>query len=98
MGNQVNLRLFIHYDGHTLKWLFGPFTEGTYKIIYTDNKGEYGSFITTYQGSINFSAVNSINFHLYYISPERWIARSPKLFYDPVNFPTIRWKGTSIIP
>ncbi len=94
----VNLSLFIHYDGKTLKWLFRPFIDGTYKILYTDNKGENGSFITTHQGSINFLGTNSIDFHLYYTSPGGWIARSPKLSYDPANSPTISWKGTSIIP
>ena len=94
----INLSVFIHYDGKTLKWLFGPFTDGIYKIIYTDGKGEYGSFISRHQGAINFSGAKSINFYLYYTSPEGWIARSPKLFYDPASNPTIKWKGSSVIP
>jgi len=94
----VNLSLYIHYDGKALKWLFGPLTEGVYKIFYIDNKGEYKALNTTHQGSIDFSATNRVNFYFSYISPEGWIAQSPKLFYDPANSNTFSWKGTSIIP
>ena len=94
----INLSLLIHYDGQTLKWLFSPFTDGSYKIYYIDNKGEYRALNTRHQGSINFSATNSVNFHFCYISPEGWIAQSPRLSYDPANSDTFSWKGTSIIP
>jgi|GEM_PF-4621128 len=94
----LNLELFMNYDGQTLTWLFGPYTKGRYKILYTDNNGKSGSLVISHQGTIKFLATTNVNFHLSFLSPQGWIAQSPNLSFDPIKSPTIKWKGTSVIP
>lgn len=94
---QSERRLFLHikFERDMVFWEVGPYSDGTYEIVFKD-QGAYP--LPDKKGNAAFNISNKLDFYLRYKSPRGWITRGPLLHFEPASFSTLTWQSGVFIP
>jgi hypothetical protein len=99
VNNNADLFLEISYVSGKLRWSFGPYTDGVYKLVTHDKQNNiFGySIQLPSKGSISLQLQTPLGFILQYESPEGWKTFSPAIILNPVmvdvsGIAHIQWK------
>jgi hypothetical protein len=90
---QFEKPLFLHmkYEQNTISWEVGPYNDGIYELIITNNSYSSGITLPGIKGATVSDAAPKLEFYLRYKSPDGWITRSPIFHYVPASDPVLTW-------
>jgi hypothetical protein len=75
----ASLRATFHVRGGDLFWDFGPYTDGTYRVLFADGVKAYD--VPRHDG-FRLSGVQMLTLRLGYQSPAGWVTYSPDIVVD----------------
>jgi hypothetical protein len=77
-----------HYRDETLRWRFGPYHDGTWRVILG---GGIQAFDVPAEEAFRLGDLPGISMRVRYMSPEGWATYSPELTLDFVHHPDFAW-------
>ena len=78
-----------HHRGDTLHWRFGPYGDGSWRVVFGDGMQ---AFDVPAADAFRLGDVRSIALRVRYASPQRWVTYSPEIKLDFVNRPDFSWR------
>lgn len=85
----VPLSAEFHHRGDALFWRFGPYREGSWRVVIADG---LQAFDVPASDGFRLGELPGIALRVRYQSPERWVTYSPEIELDFVHHPDYRWQ------
>jgi hypothetical protein len=85
--NAAPLSVQFHHEGETLIWHFGPYRDGTYRVLLANG---LGAFDVPANDAFRLDAPG-ITLRVRYQSPAGWVTYSPDFALDFVHHPDTSW-------
>jgi hypothetical protein len=82
------LSIEFHHRGQTLLWHFGPYRDGSYRVL-RDNGGQ--AFDVPANDAFRLGDATGITLRVRYQSPAGWVTYSPDFALDFVSRPDLSW-------
>ncbi len=92
----VPLALRIKYENGRVSWAFEKDGNKSGYFLFVD--GDSRKFNIGESGVMGYPKSRKMDFRMEYVSSEGWRATTPLMHLDPIDTPSVEWRGMSVIP